>query len=114
MRKTREDSVMSVTGSASRQLVLTSGSKTLTLDKDANKATLQRKFLFWELKPAEVPLSNIVNVTIDSAVDRASGVEVCHTMLIMRTGEGWAFPADNSQDAQNRATTIRDFLGLAA
>jgi hypothetical protein len=105
---------MSVTGSASRQLVLTSGSKTLTLDKDADKAILQRKLLFWELKPAEAPLSNVVNVTVDSAVDRASGVEVCHTMLIMRTGEGWAFPAANRQDAQTKATTIRDFLGLSA
>ena len=103
---------MSATASAPRQLVMTSGSTTLTLDKDTDKATLQRKFLFWKLKPAETPLTNIVNVTVDSAVDRASGVEVCHTMLIMRTGEGWAFPAADNQDAQSKAKAIGRFLGL--
>jgi hypothetical protein len=90
--------------------VLRSGSRTLTLDKDAGKA--QRKFLMWALKPADAPLSNIANVTIDIAIDRASGVEVCHTMLIMQTGEGWAFPAANKQDAQIKATAMREFLGL--
>ena len=45
---------MSVAESTSRQLVLTSGSTSLTLDKDASKATLQRKLLFWKLKPVEI------------------------------------------------------------
>ena len=44
---------MSVTENTSRRLVLTSGSTSLILDKDANKAMLQRKFLFWKLKPVE-------------------------------------------------------------
>jgi hypothetical protein len=114
MMKAGENSVMSVTRSAPGQLVLTSGPTTLTLEKDVDKATLQRKLLFWKLTPAETLLTNIVNVTVDSAVDRASGVEVCHTMLIMRTGEGWAFPAADNQDAQTKAKAIRDFLGIAA
>lgn len=84
---------MPVTENTPRQLVLKSGSTTLTLDKDAGKATLQRKLLIWRLKPIEAPPSDISDVTIDTAVDRASGVEVCHTMLVRRTGEAWALPA---------------------
>ena len=48
---------MGSTESTSRRLVLVSGSTNLTLDKDAGKATLQRKLLFWNLKPTELPLS---------------------------------------------------------
>ena len=84
---------MPVTEEMPRQLVLKSGSTTLTLDKDAGKATLQRKLLIWRLKPIEAPPSDISDVTIDTAVDRASGVEVCHTMLVRSTGEAWALPA---------------------
>jgi hypothetical protein len=105
---------MPVTENAPRHLVLKSGSTTLTLDKDAGKATLQRKFLLWKLKPAETPLSEVTRVTIDAAVDRASGVEVFHTMLIMRTGKGWSLPVANGQDAQTKAAAIRAFLGLTA
>jgi hypothetical protein len=106
--------IMPATENTPRQLVLKSGSTTLTLDKDAGKATLQRKFLMWGLKPVEAPLSEVADVTVDTAVDRASGVEVCHTMLVMRTGKGWAFPAANKQDAQTKATAMRAFLGLTA
>jgi hypothetical protein len=95
-----------------QRLVLKSGATTLTLDRAADQATLQRKFLFWGLKPTETPLSDVADVTIDTAVDRASGVEVCHTMLIMRGGQGWAFPAADKADAQTHATALRDFLGL--
>ena len=105
---------MPVTENAPRQLVLKSGSTTLTLDKDAGKATLQRKFLMWGLKPVEAQLSNIANVTVDTAVDRASGVEVCHAMVVMRTGAAWALPAVDKQDAQRKATALRDFLGLTS
>ena len=89
---------MPVTEETPRQLVLKSGSTTLTLDKDAGKATLQRKLLIWRLKPIEAPLSDVSEVTVDTAVDRASGVEVCHTMLVRRTGEAWALPAQRRRD----------------
>lgn len=95
-----------------RRLVLKSGSTTLTLDKDAGKATMQRKMLLWSLKPVEAPLSEIAEVTVDSAVDRASGVEICHSMLITRAGGGWAFPAADKKDAQTNAAAMRSFLGL--
>jgi hypothetical protein len=109
-REQREP-VMPVTENTPRQLVLKSGSTTLTLDKDAGKATLQRKLLIWRLKPIEAPLSDISDVTVDAAVDRASGVEVCHTMLIRRTGQAWAMPAADKKDAEINASAIRDFLG---
>jgi hypothetical protein len=95
------------------RLVLKSGSTTLTLDKGANKATMQRKLLLWQLKPVEAPLSEVTDITIDTAVDRASGVEVCHTMLILHGSAGWAFPAADKSDAEANAAALRQFLGLA-
>jgi hypothetical protein len=71
---------MPITERTSQRLVLKSGSTTLTLDKTTDKAILQRKLLLWGLKPVEASLSEISDITIDTAVDRASGVEVCHTM----------------------------------
>ena len=62
----------------------------------------------------EAELSNIANVTVDAAVDRASGVEVCHTMVVMRTGASWALPAADKEDAHGKATALRDFLELTA
>jgi hypothetical protein len=104
---------MPVTERTSHRLVLKSGSTTLTLDKTADKAVLQRKVLLWGLKPVEAPLSEIANITIDAAVDRASGVEVCHTMLIMRGGAGWAFPAADKTEAETNAAAMRDFLEIS-
>jgi len=104
---------MPIIESTQQRLVLKSGSTTLTLDKAANKAAMQRKLLLWQLKPVEAPLSEITDVTIDTAVDRASGVEVCHTMLILHGSEGWAFPAADKKDAEANAAALRQFLGLA-
>jgi hypothetical protein len=105
---------MPVTERTSHRLVLKSGSTTLTLDKTADKAVLQRKMLLWGLKPVESPLSDISDITIDTAVDRASGVEVCHTMLVMHGGTGWAFPANDKTEAETNAAAIRDFLAITA
>ena len=79
---------MSITERTPQRLVLRSGSTTLILSKESGKATLQRKLLFWKLNPAEMPLSDIMDVAIEAAVDRASGVDFCSTMLVMRTGAG--------------------------
>jgi hypothetical protein len=102
---------MPISERTSQRLVARSGSTTLTLDKDAGTAALQRKLLLWKLKPSEAPLSDIADVTVDAAVDRASGVEVCSTMLVMRSGTGWALPASDKKDAQASAATLREFLG---
>src|SRR4029453_5170222 len=69
---------MAITEKTSHRLVLKSGSTTLTLDKTADKAILQRKVLLWGLKPVEAPLSEISDITIDRTVVRAPGGEACH------------------------------------
>jgi hypothetical protein len=101
---------MGIVESTPRRLVLASGSTTLTLDKDAGKATLQRKMLFWNLKPSEMPLSEVASVTLDKAVDRASGVEIFHTMLVTRAGAAWAFPADDKSEAEKNMAALQEFL----
>ena len=93
------------------RLSLKSGS-TLTLDKTSGKITLQRKLLFWQKKPVEKPLSEVVAVSVDAGVDRASGVEICHTMVIFQTGDAWALSAADKNEAQGNASAIRDFLHL--
>lgn len=98
--------------SAPQRLVLQSGSTKLTLDKDVGKAVMQRKLLFWALKPLEVPLAEVAQVDVDAGIDRASGVEICNTMLVTRAGAAWALPAADKKDAQATATAMREFLGL--
>src|SRR6266516_1575168 len=105
---------MPISERTSHRLLLESGSTTLTLDKAADKAILQRKLLLWGLKPVDASLSEISDITIDAAVDRASGVEVCHTMLIMQGGRGWAFPAADKMEAETNAAAVRDFLAITA
>jgi hypothetical protein len=51
------------------RLSIRSGSTTLTLDRTSGK-----------MKAVENPLSQVVSVSVDAGVDRASGVEICHTM----------------------------------
>ena len=101
---------MPVTEHTPQRLVLRSSGTTLTLSRESGKATLQRKLLFWNLNPSESPLTNITEVTVDAPVDRASGVEVCSTTLVMRTGAGWAFPCSDKKDAQATAEAVRGFL----
>ena len=48
--------LMPITESSARRLILQAGWTCLVLDKVAGKATLERKFLFWKLKPVEVRL----------------------------------------------------------
>jgi hypothetical protein len=105
---------MPVVESTPGKLVLTSGSTSITLDKDAGKATLQRKLLFWKLKPIETPLTDIAAVNIDKAVDRASSVEVYHTMLVTCAGAGWALAAKDQTEAESDASALRAFLGLTS
>lgn len=94
------------------RLSIKSGSTTLTLDKTSGKITMQRKLIFWQQKPVEKPLSEVASVSVDSGVDRASGVEVCHTMVIFKAGDAWALPAADKNEAQGNAIAIRDFLQL--
>ncbi len=96
-----------------QRLVIEQGTTRLMLDKAAGKAVMQRKVLLWNRKPVETDLSAIGSVAVDAAIDHASGVEVCCTMLVMREGAAWAMPAADRTDAESTAGTVRDFLGLA-
>ena len=104
---------MPIVENSADRLALRSGSTTLVLDKTANTASLQRKMLFWNLKPLEAPLADVIEVKLDVAVDRASGVDVCHTMLVMRSGAAWALAASDKKDAEASTAQVRGFLGLA-
>jgi hypothetical protein len=103
---------MAIVESTSQRLVLQSGSTTLTLDREARKLSLQRKILLWQKKPLETALSEVTDVSVDTAVDRASGVEICHTMVVFRDGQGWALGAADKTEAQAHAAAIREFIGL--
>ena len=95
------------------QLVLQSGSTTVTLDKNTGKAILNRKLLFWGRKPLERSLSEIAEVRVDTAVDPASRAEFSNTMLVIRTGGAWKLSAVDKKDAEAAVFAIRDFLGIS-
>lgn len=97
---------------AADKLVLKSGSTRLSLDRGSGKAVMERKLLFWSMKPVERRLDEISDVTVDVGIDRASGVEICNVMLISRSGEGLALPAADKRDAETTAGAMREFLGL--
>ena len=103
---------MSVTQNTQDRLVLQSAGATLSFDRKAEKAALQRKGFLWKPKPLEEPLSNIANIEVDAGVDRASGVEVCNTMIIFKSGAAWAFSANDKTEAQETAKLVRKFVGL--
>jgi hypothetical protein len=102
---------IAVLESTSTRLVLKSGSTVLTFDRSTGKVTLQRKVLVWQRKPIEASIDDVTDVSVDAAVDRASGVEVCHTMVVLRSGQAWALPATGKQDAEANALAVRQFLG---
>jgi hypothetical protein len=106
------DAMALIVESASQRMVLKSGSTSVTLDKAAGTATLQRKLFFVSLKPVEQPLSEIADVTLDTVVDPASHAEIDHAMLKLRSGGGWALAADDKKSAQAAVTAIRGFLGM--
>ena len=68
--------------------------------------------MWWTRKPVERPLSDVVRVTVDANVNRASGVGLCSTMLVMVDGSAWALPPTDRKDATEAAAAVRDFLGL--
>jgi hypothetical protein len=102
---------MPITENTPRRLVVKSGSTTLTLDRDAGKGVMNRKMLFVNLKPIEFALAEVAEITVDAGVDRASGVEVCNTMIVTTAGAGYALPAADKKDAEATAAGMKKFLG---
>ncbi len=103
---------MAIVENTAKKLVLKSGSTLLTLDRDSGKATMQRKVLFMNRKPVEVALADIKDVTVDAAVDRASGIEVCSAVMVTHAGAGLAVHADDRKDAEATAAALKKFIGL--
>ncbi len=95
-----------------RKLVLKAGSTTLTLDKDAGKATLQQKVLLWKKKPVEFALSNIDDIAVKSEVDDMSGAPIHHSVLHERSGEVIVLTTEEAKDAAETVKKLRGFVGM--
>ena len=106
------EGVMAILESSQTRLSITCKSTTLTLDKTSGLITLQRKLMFWQKKPVQKSLSDVALISADASVDRASGVEICHTMVIFKAGDAWALSATDKNEAEGNATAIRNFLHL--
>jgi hypothetical protein len=103
---------MSVVETTPARLVLRSGGTLLTLDKSAGKVTLGLRLWLWQRKPREVPLQQITDIVVASAVDRASSVEINSNLVMMRDGQVWRLPAKDKAEAEQNAIAVREFLGL--
>jgi hypothetical protein len=103
---------MAIVENTPQKLAFRSGSTSLTFDKSADKATFQTKVLFWQRAPKEAPLEDVTDIALDVGVDRASGIEICNTMVVFGSGQAWALPAENKTEAQANADLMRKFLGL--
>jgi hypothetical protein len=103
---------MSIVESSPKRLVLQSGSTTLSLDRESGEMTLQQKILFWKPKPAKAKIADVTEVKLDTVVDRASGAELHHTMMVMKGDQGWAFPARDKAEAEANSAKLRQFVGL--
>jgi hypothetical protein len=95
-----------------RKLVLSEGSRTLTLDKESGKATLQQKILLWNKKPVEFALADIDDIAVKSHTDRASGAVVHHSVMHRRTGEVAMLTTEEADAAAATVKKLRDFIGL--
>ena len=97
-----------------QRLSLQSGSTSVTLDKTAGTATLQRKIMFIALKPTSVPLTEVADVPLNTVTDPASHAEIDHAMLKLKSGGGWALAANDRKAAHAAIAAMRSFLGMPA
>ncbi len=103
---------MAIVENTSKKLVIKAGSTVFDFDKDAGKLVMKRKVMFMNLKPVEVQLKDITDVTLDVGVDRASGIEVCNAMVITKQGAGLAVHAADKKDAEAISAAIKKFVGI--
>lgn len=104
---------MPITENTPKRLVLTSGSNTLTLDKNSGEATLQRKVLLFSKKPHSFPLADIDDVAVKSDTDGLSGASIHHSVMHRRNGEILVLTTEEAKDAAATVKALRAFLGLA-
>jgi hypothetical protein len=93
-----------------RQLVLNSGSTTLTLDKDTAKATLQQKMLLWNKKPVEFAFSDIDDIAVRSETDGLSGAKIFHSVLHRRSGEIVILTTEEADATGETVKKLREFI----
>ncbi|MFO1100282.1 MAG: hypothetical protein U1E81_18970 [Xanthobacteraceae bacterium] len=103
---------MATIESTAQRFVLTAGGTTLVLDKEAGAASLQRKALFWDRKPAVIPLADICKVAVTPAFERSCGFATSYTLLVARSGHHLELPPAAKASAEEAADAIRAFLGL--
>ncbi len=95
------------------RVVLKNGAMTLTLDKAAGKAVLQRKkLMFWNAPPVEFPLDDIDDIAVKSEQDGMSGATIYHSVLHRRSGETTVLTTEEPRDAEATVETLRRFVGL--
>ena len=103
---------MAIVENSPQKLVLRSGSTTLTFDNTAKQMTLESKVLFWKRAPAHAAFQDIAEVKIEEGHDGASGADLYGTMVVMKTGNAWAVPADNKKQAEAEIAAVRKFVGM--
>lgn len=96
----------------SDKVVLQDGGTTLTLDKAAGEAVLQKKVLFWNKKPVVFPLEEIDDITVLSEKDAMSGATLYHSVMHRRSGETTVLTTEPPEDAEATVNTLRSFVGL--
>ena len=103
---------MAIIEETPRKLILKAGSTTLTLDRDSDKAILQKKMLLWNKKPVEFALADIDDVAVKSDVDGLSGAAIHHGVLHKRTGEIFVLTTEEAKEAAETVKKLRGFIGL--
>jgi hypothetical protein len=107
---------MTIIQSTPQRLVVQCGSRlnqtTITLDKNDDRASIERVILFWRRRPLELPLMDIEDVSVTSMMDAASGAETYQPVVRTHTGRTIVLPNTEKADADDTADRVRSFLGL--
>ncbi len=84
------------------RVILHDGGTTLTLDKAAGQAVLQRKILLWNKKPDVFPLAEIDDIAVKSETDAMSGATLYHSVMHRRSGEITCSPRSRPRPPRRR------------
>ncbi len=96
----------------SDRVILHDGGTTLTLDKTAGEAVLQRKLLLWNRKPVVFPLAEIDDIAVKAERDAMSGATLWHSVMRRRSGETTVLTTEPPVEAEATVKTLRSFIGL--
>ncbi len=94
------------------RVILRDRGTTLIVDKPADEAVLERKFLFWQRKPVVLPLYEIDDVVVTSETDIPSGATLCHSVMVLRSGGTEVLTTEAPEEAEATVNTLREFIGL--